>query len=176
MHIFPAELADLNTCCQISGAYVTDYVWQMQTHKTGHRTDIRFDTIRLPRSMQVEYPRSPDELLDHWKRDGCFLVVSQADDEIIGFIDAQPQPEQNFLWIHNLVIDKRFRQRGAGSLLLDSARKWATQHHLRKLMLEVQTKNFPAISFAQKHGFQFCGYNERYYVNGDIALFFYLPL
>jgi ribosomal protein S18 acetylase RimI-like enzyme len=40
------------------------------------------------------------------------------------------------------------------------------------MTLEIQTKNHPAISFAQKHGFQFCGYNERYYPNGDIALFF----
>ena len=58
------------------------------------------------------------------------------------------------------------------SRLLKSARRWAIEHELAQLMLEIQTKNHPAISFAQKHGFQFCGYNERYYRNRDIALYF----
>ena len=173
MQIYPAELADLNSCYEINSTYSTDYVWQMQTNEAGHRRDIRFDTVRLPRSMQVEYPRSPDELLDHWEKDGCFLVARNIEDEVVGFVDAQPQLEQNLLWISNLVVDKPYRQQGYGTLLLNSTRQWALQHRLHKLMLEIQTKNHPAISFAQKLGFKFCGYNERYYPNGDIALFFY---
>jgi ribosomal protein S18 acetylase RimI-like enzyme len=53
--------------------------------------------------------------------------------------------------------------------------QWARERNLSRLMLDLQTKNYPAISFVQKHGFQFCGYNERYYSNGDIALFFSRP-
>jgi ribosomal-protein-alanine N-acetyltransferase len=173
MRVFPAELTDLNSCYQMNASYSTDYVWQMQTRQAERRTDVRFDTVRLPRSMQVEYPRSMDELVDHWNLDACFLVVRNGDDEIIGFVDAQPQLEQGLLWVFNLVVDKNFRQQGIGTVLLKSARQWAMQHQLNKLMLEVQTKNHPAISFAQKHGFRFCGFNERYYPNGDIALFFY---
>ena len=41
------------------------------------------------------------------------------------------------------------------------------------MMAVVQSKNFPAISFLQKHGFKFSGYNERYYRNQDIALYFW---
>ena len=126
--------------------------------------------------MQVAYPRSADELLDHWEKDGCFLVAQNMDEAVVGFIDAQPQPEQQILWVFNLMIGKNYRRRGYGTLLLKSAQAWAIQHNLSKLMLEVQTKNHPAISFAQKHGFQFCGYNESYYANGDITLFFYLTL
>ena len=173
MRVYPAELADLNFCYQMNAAYSTDYVWQMQTRQAERRTDIRFDTVRLPRPMQVEYPRSMDELVDHWNLDACFLVVHNGDDEVIGFVDAHPQLEQGLLWIFNLVVDKNHRQQGIGTLLLKSARRWAVQHQLHKIMMEVQTKNHPAISFAQKHGFQFCGFNERYYPNGDIALFFY---
>ena len=57
-------------------------------------------------------------------------------------------------------------------MLLKAAHRWAMEHNLKQLMLETQTKNYPAISLAQKQGFHFCGYNERYYPNGDIALFF----
>lgn len=176
MRIYPAELVDLNLCCQLSMSYTTDYVWQMQTRENGRTIDVRFDTVRLPRPMRVDYPRSPDELALHWQQDGCFLVARQGDDEVIGFLDAWPQPWQNLLWISNLVIDQNYRRQGFGSRLLKSARRWARERELAQLMLEVQTKNHPAISFAQKHGFQFCGYNERYYPNGDIALFFSLSV
>jgi ribosomal protein S18 acetylase RimI-like enzyme len=174
MQVYPAELTDLNACYYMFEAYTTDYVWQLQTtNHDEHRLDIRFDTIRLPRSMQVGYPRSPDELLEHWHQEGCFLVVQNTLDEVIGFIDAQPHFAQGLLWISNLIVDKNNRRQGIGTLLLKSARRWAEQQQLRRMMLEVQTKNYPAISFAQKLGFKFCGYNERYYPNGDIALFFY---
>jgi GNAT superfamily N-acetyltransferase len=173
MRVYPAELVDLNSCFELNTGYSTDYVWQLQTRQSERRTDVRFDTVRLPRSMQVEYPRSPDELVDHWKQDTCFLVAHNGDDEIMGFVDAQPQLEQGLLWIFNLVVDKAYRQQGVGTLLLKAARQWAVQHQLRKIMIELQTKNHPGISFALKHGFLFCGFNERYYPNGDIALFFY---
>jgi ribosomal protein S18 acetylase RimI-like enzyme len=99
-----------------------------------------------------------------------------GDDEVIGFLDAWPQPWQNLLWISNLVVNQAYRRQGVGSRLIKAARRWATEHDLRQVTLEVQTKNHPAIAFAQKHGFQFCGYNERYYPNGDIALFFSLSV
>ncbi len=176
MHIYPAELADLNRCYQLNMSYTTDYVWQMQSRENSRTVDVRFDTVRLPRPMRVEYPRSPDELLDHWQREGCFLVARPAEDEILGFLDAWPQPWQGLLWVANLVVDQAHRRKGIGTRLLKAGRRWAIEHHLSQLMLEVQTKNYPAIAFAQKHGFQFCGYNERYYPNGDIALFFSLSI
>jgi len=173
MKVFPAELADLNTCYQINASYTTDYVWQMQSRDNGRRTDIRFDTVRLPRSMQVEYPRSSDELFEHWQQEGCFLVARNDNDEVIGFIDALPHPWQKLLWAYNLVVTKSYRQQGCGTLLIKSAIQWAVQQDLHTVMFDVQTKNHPGISFAQKLGFQFCGYHEHFYANRDIALFFY---
>lgn len=173
MKIYPAELADLNICCKMTTSYTTDYVWQMQSRDNGHSTDIRFDTVRLPRSMQVQYPRSSDELFDHWQQDGCFLVARNDNDTVIGFIDAQPHPWQKLLWVYNLVVDKPYRKQGCGKLLVKSAMQWAVNHDLYKIILDVQTKNHPGISFAQKLGFQFCGYHEHFYANRDIALFFY---
>ncbi len=175
MRVYPAELADLNFCCQMNMSYTTDYVWQMRTGENGRTMNIHFDTVRLPRPMRVEYPRSPDELVEHWQQKDCFLIARNMTDEIVGFVDARSRPWQNLLWIFNLVVAPNYRRQGFGALLLDTANRWARAQNLNRLMFEVQTKNHPAISFAQKHGFQFCGYNERYYPNGDIALFFSRP-
>ncbi len=176
MQVHAAELTDLNQCYQLNAAYTTDYVWQMQTREGERSVDVRFDTIRLPRPMRVEYPRAPDELLEHWEQDNCFLVIRNMDEAVVAFLDAWPQPWQSLMWVSNLVIDPAYRRQGLGFRLIKAARRYAQAHNLLRLMLEVQTKNYPAIAFAQKHGFQFCGYNERYYPNGDIALFFSLTL
>jgi ribosomal protein S18 acetylase RimI-like enzyme len=172
MEIRPAELADIHLCHQLNTAYATNYVWQMQTQERDHTITVRFDTVRLPRPMLVEYPRSPDELAEHWRQKGCLLVAAPHQDEVAGFLDGQPRPWQGQLWIWNLVVDQEYRQAGLGTSLLEKAAHWARRQELRQLVLEMQTKNHPAISFAQKHSFQFCGYNDQYYPNGDIALFF----
>jgi ribosomal protein S18 acetylase RimI-like enzyme len=176
MHINAAELADINQCYHLNLDYTTEYVWQMHSRENGRAIEVRFDPVRLPRSMRVAYPRSPDELLEHWQQEGCFLVIRNLADELAGFIDGWPQPWQNLLWISNLAVDQAYRRQGFGSRLLKAATRWAQAQQLHQLMLEVQTKNHPAISFAYKHGFQFCGYNERYYPSGDIALFFSLSV
>ncbi len=172
MEIQPAELPDLNLCYQMSKSYHTDYVWQMQSRETDHTVNIQFDIVRLPRSMQVQYPRTPDELLEHWEQEQCFFVVRKITGEFMGFVDALSRPWENLVWIFNLAVDQRYRRQGVATALLKTVTKWAIAHNQTRLMLEMQTKNYPAIRFAHKHGFQYCGYNERYYTNGDITLFF----
>jgi hypothetical protein len=58
--------------------------------------------------------------------------------------------------------------------MLQATVLWARKEKLRRLLVAVQTKNYPAIQFFIKSGFAFCGYNDRYYPNRDIALFFTL--
>jgi ribosomal protein S18 acetylase RimI-like enzyme len=64
------------------------------------------------------------------------------------------------------------RRQGIASVLVLAAREWGVQHDCRNLVIEMQPKNNPAIQLASKLGFVFCGYNDRYYANGDIGLFF----
>jgi GNAT superfamily N-acetyltransferase len=75
-------------------------------------------------------------------------------------------------WVTDLVVIRRLRRQGIGSALLLSAQDWARGRGCFRLVLEMQPKNYPAICLAQKLGFDLCGYNDRYYTNHDIALFF----
>ena len=43
---------------------------------------------------------------------------------------------------------------------------------MRRLILEMQSKNQAYIRLAQKFGYEFCGYNDQYYLTQDVALFF----
>ena len=63
-----------------------------------------------------------------------------------------------------------------GTVLLAAAAHWARENHLARLVLETAIKNYPAICFAVKNGLVFCGYNDRYYPQQDVALFFGMTL
>jgi ribosomal protein S18 acetylase RimI-like enzyme len=169
--IRPAELGDLNACFTIDHSYQTGYVWQMEEREEEGYVTVTFRTVRLPRTMGVDYPRDKDYLLDNWRRGECFLVADQ-DGEVRGYLDMIVQAWHATGWLNNLVVGKRYRRQGIGGALLKAAIEWAREQGLRQLMLETQTKNYPAICFYQRHGFVFCGFNDHYYTNQDIALFF----
>jgi ribosomal protein S18 acetylase RimI-like enzyme len=173
INVRQADLADLNACCRLDPSYVTEYVWQMETRHGEGTVAVTFRTVRLPRPMKVGYPRDTTEMLESWRRgDPFFVAVDEEKGLVRGYLELTVQPWHDMGWISNLVVDKSWRRRGIGTLLLRAARKWAGQRELTGLTLEMQTKNYPAISFARKHNFSLCGYNDRYYSNYDIALFF----
>ncbi len=175
MIIRPATLADINSCLDIDHTCYTDHVWQMKFEAGERKTAVTFDVIRLPRRMKVEYPRDLQQLVDDWQLDQEFLVA-ELDDEVAGYIDVIARPWTQTAWIVNLAVDAEHRREGLGKALVLHARQWAREQGLRALMAEATTKNYPALCFFQKLGFQFCGFNDYYYTNEDIALHFVHPL
>ncbi|HEX3051026.1 MAG TPA: GNAT family N-acetyltransferase [Aggregatilineaceae bacterium] len=162
---------ELQLCLELDHSYESDYVWQMDEREEGEDVTIRFRTVRLPRAMQVTYPRDSQELALAWKQRDCFLVATvDVDNLILGYIQMRVHGNQG--WVADLVVGQPFRRRRIGSALLDQGIRWARLHQLQRISIEMQTKNYPAISFAKKQGFVFCGYNDHHYSNQDIALFF----
>ena len=171
MIIRPAELTDLKACLEIDHSYVTNHVWQMEESEGAKELTVIFRTTRLPRSMWVKYPKDYDNMLESWRRGEC-LLVAEEDGLVCGYLDMSVQSWHLTAWVDNLAVATSHRRQGVGTTLLKDAGEWARQRGLRRLMLEIQTKNYPAICFCQKNGFAFCGFNDRYYTNQDIALFF----
>jgi ribosomal protein S18 acetylase RimI-like enzyme len=171
MIVRPATLVDMNACLSLYHDVVTDHVWQMKVDEVESQVAVTFHTVRLPRKMRVSYPRDVEQVIDNWQRDEGFLVA-EVDGEVRGYVDVLAHPWQGLGWVTNLTVDRGFRQRGIGRALLRHATQWAHEQGLPKVVVEATTKNYPALCFYQKLGFQFCGYNDHYYTNQDIALFF----
>ncbi len=148
----------------------TEHVWQMVLDES-EGLQVTFRQARLPRSMKVLYPRSPDALLQSWRLHAAFLVA-EWDHIVVGYASVREESSQETAWVSDLAVDRSRRLLGIGSALLNAARKWAVERGLRRLIVETQTKNYPAIRFLQKRGLSFCGYNDLYYPNQDIAIFF----
>jgi ribosomal protein S18 acetylase RimI-like enzyme len=171
MDIRPATLSDLNDCLSIDHNCETDHVWQMQDQRSMYRVSVAFDVVRLPRRMRIPYPRDVEQLVEDWQRGEGFLVA-EVDGEVRGYVDIMSRPWQGVGWVTNLAVDSAFRRRRIGTTLVQHARQWAKDQGLQALAVEATTKNHPALSLYQNLGFRFCGYNDHYYPNRDIALFF----
>ncbi len=167
--------ADLKQCVTLDHHTTTTRVWQMNRREENNAIFISFHSVRLPRAMRVLYPRDPNELWNDWRQWDSFLVAEE-DGYIHGYVGLLERSAEKKVWIRDLVVGRPFRRKGIGALLLHQATQWATERGLKQLTVEMQSKNYPAIHFCQKHGFHFCGFNEYYYPNRDIALFFMLKL
>jgi ribosomal protein S18 acetylase RimI-like enzyme len=166
-----AREEDLPACLQIDLSYETDYVWQMDVRDDTGAIAIGFRTVRLPRPMRVIYPREATALTLAWKKRDCFLVA-ETSGVVRGYLTMRFDPAPSGAWITDIAIGRSWRRQTLGTTLFAEAYQRAKEQKLRHLTVETQTKNYPGICFCQKHGLNFCGFNDRYYPNQDIAIFF----
>lgn len=167
----PSTEEDVPALMGLDHGYSTEFVWQMEVDQATPRMGARFREMRLPRLMQVAYPRSKQtlaELASH----RSLLLAAEADGQPIGYAAVAGNLAPHTAWLTDVVVAASQRRRGVGSRLILGVQAWAREHGYQRLVLEMQTKNHPAIKLAQKLAFEFAGFNDRYYDNQDIAVFF----
>ena len=168
--IRPTIASDLPRLMGMDHSILSDYVWQLELRKDSGQINALFREVRLPRSISLSYPYNPFSLADEWTRKSA-IFTALAGNDAIGYLALMERPS-SLVWISDLVISPEWRRQGAAGELVRAAEEWSLNRGHRRLFLETQSKNYPAIRFAQKHGYEFCGYNDHYYLTQDIALFF----
>lgn len=164
---------DFEACLALDSTYKTDHVWQMSVFEEPGNWQISFKRESLPRTIDVEYPADERRLRAALPDDQCFLVaVERENNEVIAYLTMCTQSQHRLATVQDIVVSRPYRGAGIGSRLLRVARGWAREHDLTELHVELQTKNYPGIAFCQNAGFSFCGFNDHYFLNRDIAVFF----
>jgi ribosomal protein S18 acetylase RimI-like enzyme len=171
INIRPLRMTDLPVLTEIDHSFHTDHVWQMDLETSDDRVATGFRKIRLPRSMKVEYPRETVLLADDFK-EKVYVFVADVEEEPAGYLAVSTGGPAGIAQALDFAVLRRLRRNGIGTALVRGAIIWTHENRIGQLILEMQSKNFPAINLANKLGFEFCGYNDRYYPNQDIALFF----
>ena len=170
IQIRPTIAGDLPRLMGMNHAVKSEYVWQLELRRESDQIVATFHEVRLPRPIPLTYPNNPFALADEWTRRSA-IFTALADNNPIGYLSLMDRPG-SVAWVSDLVVSPDWRRRGVASGLLNAAQAWGVTGGHRRLFLEVQSKNQPAIRLAQKHGYEFCGYNDHYYLTQDVALFF----
>jgi len=170
--IRPAVASDLSDLVNIEHSYQSLFVWQMDRVFEDGQINVNFRQTRLPRPVNVEYAGS-HPLLNHetWSRYQAVLVAIAAGVPV-GYLGISDQFAPRTLWVTDCAVHTAVRRQGIGTALILAAQEWGSENGFRKAILEMQSKNHPAIQMARKLGYEFCGYNDHYFPNQDIALFF----
>jgi ribosomal protein S18 acetylase RimI-like enzyme len=171
IEIRPAISSDINSLIQFEHSVSTNTIWQMDRGLDEHQVNVSFRQTHLPRPIRLVYPRKPEKMKDDWQKKAV-VFVALIDEEPVGYMNILLQPANPFAWVTDLVVDEPSRRKGIACELLLAGREWAGERTIRRMILEMHLKNHPASCLAQKMGFQFCGYNDHYYENQGIALFF----
>jgi GNAT superfamily N-acetyltransferase len=172
IEIRPVIETDIAALAALDHNYTSNYVWQMELDTDNGEINVRFREIQLPRSVRVEYPHSTKELVQDWKsRSG--LLVALLDGKPVGYVGLMENIVPLSAWVTDLVVAPSLRRQGIGTALVLAAQEWtAARPHSRRLILEIQPKNHPALCLAQKMGFDFSGYSDHHFANHDLAIFF----
>ncbi|MBE0408894.1 MAG: GNAT family N-acetyltransferase [Anaerolineales bacterium] len=172
IEIRPVKNTDVPSLLKLDHNYSSNKVWQMELNVNEAEVNLSFRQANLPRTVQVEYPRLPETLVEEWSKHAGILVALLGG-EIIGYTRMVQDSFPFSILMTDLVVNQSQRRQGIGSALVLAALEWAnTRTGIRRLILEIQPKNYPAICLAKKLGFEFCGFNDHYYRNQDTALFF----
>jgi len=175
VEIRPVAISDLPLLSNLEHHYQTNKVWQMERSIADDQVRVQFREIILPRSVRVEYPRQPD-LVGSCQNASAVILEAVLNNSPVGYITLWENLASNAAWIRDLVVRERNRRQGIGSALILAGQEWAGRKRLKRMIIEMQSKNYPGIQMAKKLGFEFCGYNDNYFENQDIALLFSRPV
>jgi ribosomal protein S18 acetylase RimI-like enzyme len=152
-------------------SYHSEYVWQMNLDIESTRAQADFRRIRLPRQVFVAYPRERSQIFTDSAEAEAFLVAI-LDNKPVGYIRIEAEKTSKVARISDLVISAPMRRQGIASGLMLAAMDLASHRHFHTVMIEMQSKNDPAITMATKLGFTFSGFRDHYFPNQELALFF----
>lgn len=181
LRVRAAIMADRNACGAIDTSYTTDSVWQLDQRQDDNEIRIGLRQISLPKPMAATEPMDVP-FVSH--ADTLWLVVEELEvpptgrettsptvGTVVGFLTATIEPRREIVYLRAVAVARDYRRQHLGSALIEHMRRWAAREGVPEITADVSAKNAPALRLLQRSGFRFCGYSDRLYRNGEVALF-----
>jgi ribosomal protein S18 acetylase RimI-like enzyme len=166
-----ATINDIDTLSSLETGYYSEYVWQMNLDLDAQQSQVKFVRVRLPRRVFIPYPKEKTAIFEKMEESEAFLVAD-IDQQPVGYIQAVAEKDPQTAKVIDLIISVESRRQGIGSGLLVAAMNLLAHRGFNTLIIELQSKNDPAIKLADKLGFKFCGFRDHYFPNQELALFY----
>jgi len=171
VHIRAARDQDFKACLALDLTYETDVAWQMTEIVGEGEWGAHFREVRLPRKQKITPAYPPEVRLKAWERRDGFWVASDQR-KLLGFIAVSLEYDHYQARITDLGVAADSRRQGVATDLLNHVIEWCARSEVAQLIYECPPKAQPAIGFALKHRFVFCGFQDAYWPDQTTVLFF----
>lgn len=87
------------------------------------------------------------------------VLIADENKHIAGFVSARIENRlpvfkiKRAVFVYDIVIDRKYRGRGAGAALVRGLKKWAAEKNIAYIKLEVSPDNKKGFAFWQRNGF-----------------------
>ena len=149
---------------------------QAQRQKEGKSDDISILEMSYTdlEKIKLNYESFPNiwqyDVLQDDYNDSKYIVIKQ-NEEIYGFAGFRTIFEE--MEIMNIVTKQDKRNQGFASNMLSYILRYAYEHEMEKINLEVNNNNLHAIKLYKTYGFKEVGRRNKYYKDGDAILMTY---
>jgi ribosomal protein S18 acetylase RimI-like enzyme len=172
IEVRPIAENDIEALSDFEHSFYSEYVWQMSLDVESGTINADFRQVRLPRRVFVSYPRKKEAIFSDLKAAEAFLVAGVGN-RPVGYVKVMADDnDPHVARVTDLVVPTQMRRQGIASGLLLAVMDLLAHRHFHTLLLEAQSKNYPAIKMAEKLGFNFCGYRDHYFPSQELAMFF----
>lgn len=113
-------------------------------------------------------PLSPD--------DEIVLPVPPPKPPVIAYVVARHDEAQEIVWVDDVAVAPEFRRMRVATRLIDGVRQWSREQGAHRMLVAIPTKHVPMMTLVGNLGLTFCGYNDQFFLNHDIAVMFGLRL
>ncbi len=141
---------------------------------------VYFNAHDIPQ-WQNNYPNPKVLMKDIGNKTGFSLI---KDDNLVGYVSAIFDGEQTydviydgkwlsiqeFVVIHRLVIDSKYKGLGFASLIIENVEKLCSEKGVKSIKVDTHKNNLPMQNLLKKNGFQYCGI--IYLLNGQERMAF----
>jgi ribosomal protein S18 acetylase RimI-like enzyme len=178
--------SDSAQCADVDTRYTTKDVWQLDTRQEDREIRILLRQIELPKPVSLTAPQSVPQVvrpgvlwlvaedIETVAGDGVHMPASVG--QVTGYLVATRPHGGEIVYLTSLAVASTHRRQRLAVRLLEQARRWASAESATEILADVSARNTPALRCLQRVGFRFCGYNDRLYPNGEVALFLSLSL
>jgi len=167
----PVNQNDIESLTAFEHGYYSEFVWQMSMDLDSQNLQSSLRRVHLPRRVFVPYPRHKETIFGATDQVEVFLVASMAE-RPVGYIKVLAEKDSQVLRVSDLVVSAPMRRQGIASGLMVAVMNLASNREYHYVVMEMQSKNDPAVALAEKMGLNFCGFRDHYFSNQEMALFF----
>jgi len=122
----------------------------------------------------IEHPWESKAIESLITDDNKTCIVAEIDGTIAAYVGAESVLDESN--VGNIVTHKDFRGRGIATSLFEALLESLKAQGIKKLFLEVEHDNAPALGLYEKLGFTSYGYRRDYYGPGKDAVLMNLEL